>query len=334
MAGVKALRRIQLGRETTAGTIAVATSYWRGVGTIEDQREIVFPEEDVGILGGVDRTYIPKLLAGITLGDAPATFEQLPHVLEAGIKAIGTGAADGTQGSDKIYAYAFPTTSLNTIKTYTIEGGDNQQAEVMEYGYVDSFGISGNAEEALVVSSEWIGRQVANTTFTTTATIPTVEEILFGKGKLYIDTAGGTAGTTQVTQTLLGMELSVKTGIIPKFTADGQIYFSFIQYVMPELELKLTYEHNGSAVTEKTAWRDQTPRQIQLKFEGSAVQTAGTLYSVKTLKIDLLGKYEAWEALDEQDGNSIVSCTFRSRYNATAAKHATITVVNELTSIP
>src|SRR4030065_1240276 len=126
MAGVKALRKILLGRETPAGSIAVATTYWRGVGTIEDQREIVFPEEDVGILGGVDRTYIPKLLAGVNLGDAPATFEQLPHVLGAGIKGGGAGAADGTQGSDKIYAYAFPTPPLTPVQTHTIEGGDNQ----------------------------------------------------------------------------------------------------------------------------------------------------------------------------------------------------------------
>ncbi len=330
--GVEALRKINLGREGTAGTAVPATSRWRGTGAPEDLRSVVFPRETVGYLTGMDRNYTERLFGGFAMESTPATFEQLPHILEAGVKAIGTGVADGT-GSGKIYTYTFPTTSLNTVKTYTIEGGDNQQAEEMEYAFVDNFSLSGKSGEAVMMGAEWIGRQVTNTTFTTNATLPTVETILFGKGKLYIDTSGGTLGTTQVSSTLLAMEFTGKTGILPKFTADGALYFTFINYVMPELELKLTYEHNASAVTEKTAWRAETPRLIQVKFEGTTLGTAG-VYTAKTIKINLAGRYESWEAIDDEDGNDIVVCTFRPRYNSTAAKFAEIIVVNELTTIP
>ena len=129
MPGVKALRKIQLGDESSAGTPVAASTIWRGMGTISDQREVVHVEEDVGYLSGTDRTYVPKLFAELELEETEATFEQLPHILEMSLKDE-TPAQDGT-GSGYIYQYEFPTTTQPTIQTYTIEGGDDQQAEEM-----------------------------------------------------------------------------------------------------------------------------------------------------------------------------------------------------------
>jgi hypothetical protein len=333
MAGVKKLRRIQLGLETTAGTAVAATALWRGLGTIEDQLETVFPEEDIGYLSGVDRTYIPKVLAALSMDDTPATFEQLPYLLSAGVQDTVSGSADGS-GSGKIYSYVMPTTAAQTLKTYTLEGGDNQQAEEFAYAFVESFKLSGKGGEALMMSAEWKGRQVSPTTFTTSPALPAVEEILFSKGLLYIDTAGGTIGTTTKSNTLLGIELSVTTGIVPVFSADGELYFSFTKTIEPEAMLSITFEHETTSVAEKVAWRAGTARQIRLKWQGSALATAGTAYTYKTLIVDLAGKWEKFDKLDEQDGNDIVTGTFRARYNSTAALFAEFLVVNELASLP
>ena len=64
MAGIKALRKLQFGRETTAGTITTPTFIWRGMGTIADTREVKFPQEDIGYLGGTTRSYTPQLSRG------------------------------------------------------------------------------------------------------------------------------------------------------------------------------------------------------------------------------------------------------------------------------
>jgi hypothetical protein len=309
-----------------------ATTLWRGSGTIDDQREVKFSEEDIGYVSGLDRTYVPKVLAALSLDDVEATFEQLPYILAAGVKNVVSGAADGT-GSDKVYAYPFPTTSVNSIKTYTLEGGDNQQEEEVEYAFVEAFKLSGKPGEAVMMSADWRGRQVTASTKTGALAVPTVEEILFSKGKLYIDAVGGTLGTTQKSNTFLGMDLSVKTGWIPVFTADGNLYFSFHKSTMPEVTLDITFEHDGTATAEKANWRNQTARQIRLDFDGSAVTTPGTDFSTKKLRIDLAGKWEKFEKLDENDGNDIVKGTFRVRYNATAALFAEIKVVNELASL-
>ena len=52
---------------------------------MEDQREVVFVEEDVGYISGLDRTNTPKYLAAIEFEEIPATFEQLPYILAAGV---------------------------------------------------------------------------------------------------------------------------------------------------------------------------------------------------------------------------------------------------------
>src|SRR3990172_491535 len=254
MAGIKKLRRIQLGLETAAGTAGAATALWRGGGAIEDQLQTGFPEEDVGYLSGVDRAYIPKVLAALSMDDTEATFEQLPYILSAGVQNTVSGSTD-TGGSGKIYSYVMATTAAPTLKTYTIEGGDNQEEEEFAYGFVESFKLSGKGGESLMMSAEWKGRQVSVSTFTTAPSLPTVEEILFSKGYLYIDTAGGKIGATTKSNTPLGIELDVNTGIVPVFAGDGNLYFSFTKVATPEVVCSVTFEHDATSAAEKVAWR-------------------------------------------------------------------------------
>lgn len=333
MPGVKALRRIQLGKETTKGTAVAATTVWRGLGTIEDQREVVFPEENIGYLSGQDRTYTPKLLAALEMEEIPATFEQLPYILNAGVKLVETGAADGA-GSGKIYAYTFPTTAINAIRTYTIEGGDDQEAEEMEFSFVKEFVLNGAAGEALMMGATWAGRQVIVAAFTGALSIPTVEDVIFSLGKLYIDAVGGTIGTTLQSNTLLGMNFSCDTGWEEVDAADGAKYFSFHKSTAPEITCELTFEHDAIGAARKVDWRAETARQIRLAFEGSLLASAGTVYSKKTIRVDMAAKIETVSKLDEQNGNDILKVVFRPRYNATAARFLEITVVNELASLP
>jgi hypothetical protein len=330
MAGIKSLRKLQIGKESTAGTPVAATTVWRGEGTGVDNREVVFPAEDVGIVGGVDRAYTPKLESSVDMAETPATFEQLPYILEAGI-AAETPTQDGA-GTDYIYEYAFPTTAQNVPQTYTIEHGDDQQAEEIEYCHVTELTIAGAAGEAVNMSATWVGRQSTTTTFTGALTPPTVEEILFGTGALYIDGVSTYPATTAKSNTLIGMELSVTTGMKARFTGD-HLYFSYIQNVRPEIILNITFEHDSTAVAEIAAFRAGTARSVRLKFEGSTVGTPGTTYSSKTLLIDLVGKWESFEALGEQDGNDIVTGTLRCRYNATAGALGNILIVNELSAL-
>lgn len=332
MPGVKGLRRIQLGQEVTPGTGVATTAIWRGTGTPQDELEVVYVPEDIGLAVPTDRTHIAKLGALFTFDETPATYEQIMYPMEAGIKTQITGVSDS--GSGFIYTYPFPTTAANTIKTFTLEGGDNQQEEEMAYCFVESLSLSGEQGGALMVTSNWRGRQLAASTFTAAPTLPTVEDILFSKGILGIDVVGAAYGNTPKSNTLLAMNFNLTTGFVASDPGDGQLYFMFHKYAPTVFngDLSVTFEHDDTSVAEKAAWRAQTARKLQFKFTGSTLTSGGT-YTVKTLLINLTGKWTTFAKIDERNGNDIVTGTFQVRYNATVAGAGSIIVVNEVAAV-
>jgi hypothetical protein len=327
MAGIKALRKIQLGKETTAGTKVDADIIWRGTGVIQDNLEQVFVNEDVGLLTGADRSYIARYEAQLTLNEVEATFEQLPHLFEMGIESVSP-TTDSNGNYNYTYIMPFASTDLvpsTDLATYTVEGGDNAGEEEFAFGFARSIQLTGSAGQAVMMSAEIVGRQVEPGTFTAGVSLATVEEILFSKGKLYIDNVKAFPATTQISNQLLGMSLSINTGWLPVYTADGALYFSFIKQTTPEVTLQITFEHDTTAIAEKVKWRAGTPRIIRLTFDGT---------SNKKLAIDIAGKWESFDVLGEQDGNDIVSGTFRGRYNATVGNMFKAVVTNALSALP
>ena len=330
MSGIKALRKIQLGAETTAGTDLATTVIWRGLGYLHDLRQPVFVNEDVGILPGANRTYIPKLEAELILEDTEATFEQLPNLLDLCVESE-TGSLDGS-GSDYIYVHNFPTTAQSTIKTATVEMGDNQQAEEAHYAFGRSMTIHGAGGEAVMVNANLVCQMDADPTasFTGSLALATVDEVLFGNASLYIDATSTYPATTQVSNVVHNFSLNINdTGHKPKYVDNGNLKYALNFQDKPDVTLEITFVHGASAVTEKAAWRNETARAIQLAIAGPAVTTAGTTYSAKQLIIDLAGKWESFSELQAIDGNSTVVGVFRAQYDGTAGAMGRITVVNE-----
>jgi hypothetical protein len=334
--GVKALNKIQLGKESAAGTAVAATTIWRGMGKVEDGQEVKRVAESIGIAMPTNRFYVPKLGASITFDPVEATFQQFPYILEAGV-AAETPTQDGT-GSGYIYAYAMPTTTMNTINTYTIEGGDNVEVEEMEYGFVESFKISGNAAEGVMMEAAWVGRQVSDATFTGALSVPALvpgDHILFGGSKLYIDAVGGTIGSTEVSNSLLSFELDVTTGLKAKYT-NAEKYFDFIYWDVGSFSatLKLVFEHNTASEAQKDLFKAGTPRQFRLEFLGNAVaDNTGATHDNLKLLIDAAGTYTAMENSDV-DGNNTKEATVEIAYDPTAALGLEFLVVNELSALP
>lgn len=404
---ITALRKIQLGRETTPGTAVVATSIWRGLGVLQDTSEHIVPDENIGI-SRVDRSYVPKVGGKINLAPVPATFEQLMHLAEMNIKALGTPAADGA-GSGKIYTYPLWITTPVAVKTYTIEGGNNLIKQEMAYCHGTLLTLEGQKGKSWMMSSDISGRQVTPSTTLTAATIAfvastkkitdsasglavfttgmtikvtgsvsndgvytvatggvageivvtealtdeaagasvmlddwftpsialiTPEECLFGKTKLYLDAIGGTIGSTQKSNTLLQASVKIKGGARGQDTGSGEIYFSHLEYDPPEMDIEITFIFEGTAKAEMAYWQAKTPRLLQLKCLGSALASAGTTYTYKTMIIQGAGRWIKFEAIGNEEGNDIVKATFRCAYNSTAALFGSVIVVNEVAAVP
>ena len=329
MAGVKALRKIQIAKEAVMGTAIPATAVWRGEGVLKDDREIVAVSEDVGLLVNTDRSYVPRLGATMSMDEVPATFEQLPYLLVTSIEKITTASTD-TGGSGNIWQFDVATTVANSVLTCTLEMGDDNRVDEMEYSYVENLSLSGAKGEAVMMAADWRGRQVTDADFTAALPIPTVEEILFGKGKLYIDAT--TVGTTQKTSTWLGFSLDIPSGWKAVYTGDGALYFTKLEYVGhkgDEITGEITLEHDATAEAEITAARAETVRLIRMSFDGSALTTAGSTYTYKTLQMDMAVQYTEVPELSDEDGDDIVTLPFRVVYSSAAALAAQITVVNQ-----
>src|SRR3990172_5928405 len=248
MAGIRSLRKTQLGRETDAGTAVAATDIWRGIGMILDNIQIQRVSEDVGIVSGTTRTNIPMKGGSLALGQTPASFEQFLHILEMSIKTV-SASQDGA-GTDYVYTYAFPTTAVNTIKTYTIEGGDNTEAERMAYCFGKDFTLSGSGRTGYQLQANIQGRTVALNAFTALSTLRAVSSMNFGMTKVYLDAATGAFGATIKSNTVRGVNFKYTSGIEAKDAADGRLDFSFTQGTDYVCTCDLEFEHDSIAAAQ------------------------------------------------------------------------------------
>jgi hypothetical protein len=103
---------------------------------------------------------------------------------------------------------------------------------------------------------------------------------------------------------------------------------------MPEIKLDVTFEHNATATAEKAYWRAGTARLLRIKCEGSTLAAAGSAYTYKTMIINLAGKWDSFEKIDEVDGNDVVTGHFIARYNSTSALFASFVIANEVAAMP
>ena len=331
--GLRALRRIQFTDETTAGTaVATTTAIWRGTGLLTDARVIKDVPEDLGSLQKQNRKYQPQVGATIKLDKTPATFEQLPYIFAMGIDDdANTGTVDGTGGSDYIYTATLPTTSTNTPKSFTFEVGDNVRADEAAYVFCSEFTLSGAKNDAVMMEATLMGRQATDCEFSATITTPTVEEILFNKGALYLHTS--TFGSGQITGSFIGFTLNVKTGFQPVFTGDGNVYFYTVKQVAPVVTGTLVLEHDDNGEDELNHARSEDTRFMRLTFQGSAQTTAGSgsAWSYKTLQVDLGIVYTAVPTMEEQEGDNVITLPFEM-VNVTSG--GVLTCVNELSALP
>ncbi len=330
--GIRALRQIGMAIETTAGVEVNATTVWRGTGTLKDNTVLIMPEEDVGAYVKKARVYIPQEGGTLTLDEVPATYEHLPLLWACAIEGFRTGTVD-TAGSGFVYQFDVPPTgTANAIKTLTCEMGDNTRVDLGVYGFVKSWSLSGAKGEAVMMGGEIETRAVTDTEFTTASpTVPTVEEILFQKGQLWIDAT--TIATTTATNTWLGFSLDGPSGWNSIFTGDGSTSFSAIKYVGQKddpITGELTLEHDTTAETEITAARAGTTRLVRMLFQGTALTSAGT-YTYKTLKVDAVVHYTDVPELSDEDGDDTVTLPFEVISNNTLAMQ--IIVVNQVTTL-
>jgi hypothetical protein len=176
---------------------------------------------------------------------------------------------------------------------------------------------------------------VTGTSYTTGLSVPTCEEILFGKSKLFIDATTATVGTTQKAGTFLGATINVTTGWDWLYTGDGQLY-PYRAKFYPELMAvtgSITFEFDGTATAEEAFWQSHTVRQLRILCEGSTLSTTAT-YDKKSLIFDAAVLWTNFNELESRNGNDVVTLDFEAVYDSDAALYCEIVTINELSALP
>jgi hypothetical protein len=339
MPGIKALRQIQIGQETTQGTPATPTTMWLGEGLLTPGEDRVFPAQYTGSLFPTSRSYTPVSKCEISLDETPVTFEQVGYLFDSVMCKV-SGQADST-GSGKVYTWACTTTTVpaTAAGTFTVRFGDNQEADEADFAHVTQLTLKGAGGEALTMQADLMAHGEADAEFATLAPV-TVEEALFERGTLYLDATGSTIGTTPVAQTWLGVELVIP-GWKTVYTADGSPGFGMLKHIGygpgHEITGTLTLENNATGEAERGYARAGTRRLMRMKWTGSTLTTAG-VYTAKTLMIDAVIAYDRTPALDEDDGDDTLVFPFRVVEGATAdltqVDGIKIVLVNQLAALP
>lgn len=320
---------VQMGRESTAGTAVAATTIWRGpFGAPEDTRIRKIKEEDVGTLVAAELSYDTRLGATLAMPPCELTFEQAPHLLEAGIlTATPTGSGTYTR------VYALPLSTARTIRTYTLEAGNVlAPADQMRipYSFVSEMEFSGKADEAWMMSATWLGQRWVTAAMTSALSIPAVEPALFGRTRFYVDNSGETIGTTQVSGILLEATIRVETGIQFVPVGDGNLYPTAHKYVRPRGTFTLAYEleQTGAAsfvAAERSRYQNNAGRLIRLDVPGSS--------AARNFRIDFYGIYDKFGAYENSDGNISVKAEGHFGYSSTDSLFVTFTVINSIASM-
>jgi hypothetical protein len=250
---------------------------------------------------------------GVYASASTISFDNSHHILDS---ASGFTAAAGWAVGQVVKV----TGTVNNNGLYTITTRADGQLTVTENTATEAAGT-------LFTIQQWFSGGA------TGLALPAVEFIAFSKSKLFIDAAGGTMGSTQMSRTMKSAKVTIKTGAEEIPAGDGALTFSFVNITKPAITVEVEFWYAGNAAAEKQNWKDKVARLLRIQVLGSALTTAGA-YTYKTLNIDLPGRWTKFAAIQDQNGADFVVGTFEAKYNPTAALVPTITLVNQLAALP
>lgn len=303
-------RRVNSKREASFNTAAAATAIVAGIDTASVE------------WGGRTRNkrYLTGNLAQNTV------FEQVSDggtatiagdwTIEDGVILLDSALAATTgagTGAPYTWSFPFPVSTAPTLKTRTFEFYDGSSTNCIELNgaIVTSFQLAGVAgpDQVVTFSSDWEGCAVTAPAVTAGLSARTTTIIPTGKIKMYVDTAGGTVGTTEITSTLIGWTLACANIAHLKRFQSGTLSPTTYGGDVPDVTLTTQVEVNATSY----AWVDAnlTPGAVRLLQIGST--NAATTNKGLVIKGPFDPVIIAPVFAEDRDGNSVLSITWKLR---------------------
>ena len=241
--------------------------------------------------------------------DQPAVWEQLPHWLSMAVKGDVIPLFVG--GAPDIYRWTFtrapdanPNPHSVTLERRFGNGAGTNIDQHAAYAMLSQFSLKWAQNEHLRMSGSGFARKSSTTAITASLSLPTPELGVSALSTVYFDTTWGGVGGTLLAEQVIGWELMLGTGIIPRHTAEGRTDLDFTKYQINAEEvtvgIKLTCLMDPTIyAAQKVIAAAGTVQAVQVKVAGSGS---------RLLKLNAMMRHTKPELfkIGEADGQDIV----------------------------
>ncbi|HZQ08605.1 MAG TPA: hypothetical protein VFD70_18630 [Anaerolineae bacterium] len=308
----KRLAYAQHGLEATPGTAVPATFKWLGDAMSEFLDAIATPKRDSpgGVFGGIiEGAFVPETGTEIVLPDTPFSFEYMVWVLNHSVKS--------NVGPLTTFPFPLPTTTPNTIKTFTYEYVTRTQSYQVPYCFIPEWEVHGdvnNDNGKVLLNGRVRGRKAVPASPTAgLGYIPSLDFANVNNSTIHFDSLGTAAGSAAArTGFMKGFSINNKTGWNEGRYGDGRPAADFAVHEFSDYEISGTVKalFNANAATELANARAGSGRIMAIKINGNTSRVMVCKLPIIFDKAPKLG--------DEENGLVLVTFPWHAGYSETA----------------
>lgn len=333
--GFRRFRKHQVGVQSAFGSNAAATRILPYKGAIVVEPNRTQPDVDTGSLDPI----LPSFRGATEITgswDGNAAFDDLPYIYALGIK----GGVTPTGSTAKTWAFQAASLTADALDYVTEEWGDDVTSDVVEAGsgVIDQFTLAfGDDLGAFTVSTQNVyARAAYGSLFTNGLTIDTNPEWVYGAHTVvYMDSTAGSIGITPIVDAVHNASFSVNNNLDRKRFANGSNTaweLAGFGRGPREVEFKLTVAKSAAMVAEAQTL-DDTPvptRYFDIKTTSTEVISGtATPYSNSIrFPAELISREDG-----EIENNTVITLTYRGKYDSTLGYALRCSVVNSLASL-
>lgn len=326
---INALEKLQIGLETTPGTLVAATHVFLAEegGSYEPEIDREPVEEPRGVLAEVEDVDVRQGTLLKTRG--ALDFEQLLFALLCGLDGTVTGVDQG-DGGPYLWEFEPAMTAPDALKSCTFEvsytdGSSRHLQEEFGYATCERIALDIAFNQRARLETDWFGRAAQASSYTGSLA-PLAREI--AKSNLFnaaINTAWDDLGDTAKGM-VKSARVEIRPGTAPGYNlrqrADND--FTDVERGMITGSIALTCNFDGDAATEYAAWRSGALRFIRLQGVGSAN---------RELEVDMALRYTSAPRFSVDDGLRMVELNGAFRMDPTSSKVLRLGVTNNVASL-
>lgn len=325
---INSLEKLQIGIESTAGTLVAATHVFLAEegGSYEPEIDREEVDEPRGVLAMVED--VDNRNGTLLKTRGALDFEQILWALLCSIDGSVTGDDQGS-GGPYLWDFEPSLTAPKALKSATFEvsytdGSSRHLQEEFGHAQCERIALDIAFNQRARLETDWFGRKAQSSTFTTGLS-PRAREI--AKSNLFkaaINTAWDDLGDTDK-----GMVKSARVEILPgvapsyELAQRSDLDFTSLDRSMITGSIALTCSFDGDAATEYAAWKSGALRFIRLQGVGT---------SSRQIEVDVAVRYTSPPRFSVDAGIRMVELNGALRMDPTESKVLRVGVTNGLSS--